>query len=385
MKACRAFCTTIFSLMITVTPSLSEEPVAILPAGETLFSEYDPDAKADTNVSGASCFGEGHCILVADEMVAVQQIHLDPDESQPTFKTGPTYGLLFDEHCTDLGKRKHCEEVDLEAIARQDRTFYMTGSMGNRSRSGKRAKDRWFLARFGITKTGEPKSESLVVQSSRPILKQLYAGHEDLAPYLELPLQCGGVNVEGFAVIADQMFFGLRSPADLKSGGAFVVQTPESVLSAKRKSDVPETILHRLTFRQSDGKPIKGVGIRALEALGERLLIATGDAGVSAPSSKSRREDIESRCAVVPGGPALPFIKAGKPMVPRIWIWDPNSNRDPIEIARLGGPYTDEKLEGIALLDAPTDNTSVIDLLLTIDGQNDVEALALLKGIKIPD
>ncbi|MCP4318934.1 MAG: DUF3616 domain-containing protein [Hyphomicrobiales bacterium] len=369
--------------LATAAPSLAGEPIAVMPKGKSIFEAYDPDAKAGTNVSGATCFDDGSCILIADEMIAMQSIKLNLGGTSPSYRAGRTYGLMFGDRCTDITQTKNCKEVDLEAIARKGRDIFVSGSMGNRSRSGKRANDRWFLARFSLGKSGKPLTGSLTVQSKRSLLKQMFVGHAVIAPLLELPLQCGGVNIEGLTVIGDQLFFGLRSPADLINGRAYIIQSSETVLAAKRKSDVEPTKLHSLTFRNASGKPIRNTGIRALETLGDRLLIATADAGVSAPSSASRLKDIKERCAAVPGGARLPNVAGKRPLVPRIWIWDPASQADPIEIVRLGGPYADEKLEGLAVLGNPSSKNKKVDLLLTIDGQNDVPALALLKGLKL--
>ena len=360
------------------------EPVPVEPAGKPLFANYDPDAKAGANVSGAVCFGNESCLLVADEMIAIQRIKLDLGGKKPTFRAGRTYGLLFGDRCKDITKTKQCKEVDLEAIARSGNDVIVAGSMGNRSRSGKRAKDRWFIARFSISKSGKPRAGSLVVQSRRSLLKLLFADHGPIAPYLELPLQCGGVNIEGMATLGDQIYLGLRSPADLRHGRAYIIQSSESVLLAERKSDIPPTTLHTLAFKNARGKPIRNIGIRAIEPIGDRLLIATGDAGVSPPSSKARLKDIKERCAAVPGGASLPNLEGKRPMNPRIWVWNPQSGDDPVEVARLDGPYKDEKLEGVAVLGTISKRAKV-DLLLTIDGQNNVPALALLQGVRIPD
>ena len=375
----------VVAVLLTAASALAADPVAIVADGEPLFADYDPDAKADANVSGAVCFDDGSCLLVADEMIAIQRIKLDIDGVPPSFRTGRTYGLFFGERCKDIRRSKTCKEVDLEAIARDGADIYVAGSMGNRSRSGKRAKDRWFLARFSVTKSGRPRKGSLLVQSKRPLLKQMFNAHPALEPFLELPLQCGGMNIEGMAVLEDQLFFGLRSPADLEKGQAYIVQAGDEILIAERKSDVGPTTLHTLTFRAANGKPIRNIGIRAIEPVGKRLLIATGDAGVSAPTGNSRLKDIKQRCKAVPGGANLPNVEAKTLLVPRIWIWDPGSGDDPVEVARLDGRYADEKLEGMAVLGTPAPSSNKADLLLTIDGQNDVPALALLKGVRLPD
>ncbi|WP_136659081.1 DUF3616 domain-containing protein [Nitratireductor sp. XY-223] len=369
--------------LLTTAQCLAADPVPIKPSGNELFADHDEKARAFENVSGATCFEDGTCILVADEMIAVQRIELDLDKDAPTFEAGRTYGLIFGDDCTDISNRKNCEEVDLEAIARDGRNVLVAGSMGNASRSGKKEKDRWFLAQFAITKKGNPKKGSLSVQSKRSLLKRLFSGHEALGPYVEKPLQCGGLNIEGMALSDGDIFFGLRSPTDTGTGEAFIVQSPSSILHADKKSDVEGTILHRLVFRDEEGKPMVGTGIRALEPFGDRLLIATGDAGVD-PPRKERLQEILERCDDVPNGADLANVTGSKPRIPRIWIWDPRASGDPRLLATLNPPYAAEKLEGMAVLPA-TSGGSKVDLLLTIDGQNDVLALALLRDLDTSD
>ena len=358
------------------------EPVPVI--GDALFLGYDPGGDAGENISDATCFSDHECILVADEMLALQKISLVPAGVMPTYQAGPTYGLFFSDYCTDISKKKACDEVDLEAIARNGRGVLVTGSMGNKRKSGKRTKDRWFLAQFVLNENGKPRQGSLQVQSRRSLLKELFRKHPSLQPYLEKPLQCGGLNIEGLATAGDQIFFGLRSPSGRDEGQAYVVQSPDSILTAATKQKVEPTRLHVLTFKDVDGKPLRDVGIRSLETLGNRLLIVTADAGVSKPNTKKQREDMVARCASVPNGKNLANIAGGEPLVPRLWIWDPAKGDDPSEIAHLDGLYSDEKLEGIAVLGNPLPQADMIDLLLVIDGQKDVPPLALLRGVPVP-
>lgn len=372
----------LIAVVLFAYPCSAGEPVPI--TGDTLFLDYDPDADAGKNISGATCFDEHHCILVADEMLAIQKISLFAAEEMPTYQAGPTFGQFFGDHCTNISKKKACDEVDLEAIARNGRRVLVTGSMGNKRKSGKGAKDRWFLAQFVLNENGKQRRGSLQVQSKRSLLKELFGKHSVLQPYLEKPLQCGGLNIEGLATLGDQIFFGLRSPSGRDEGQAYVVQSPDSIMIAETKQQVAPTRLHVLSFKISDGKPLPNVGIRSLETLGNRLLIVTADAGVSKPNSRKRRDDMIARCASVPNGANLPNSAGNEPMVPRLWIWDPAKGDDPVEITYLEGLYSDEKLEGIAVLGNPSPEASMIDLLLVIDGQKDVPPLALLRGVPVP-
>ncbi len=350
----------------------------------TLFADYDPKAKADRNVSGATCFSDGSCILVSDEMIAVQRIQLKLKGKSSSYSVGRTYGRIFGDKCTDIGKKKKCNEVDLEAIASNGNKILVTGSMGNKSKSGKRARDRWFLGEFAIGKNGKPRSGSLSLQSKRSVLKVMFEQHGALKPYVEKPLQCGGINIEGLAVLDDQIFFGLRSPSGPKNGQAYILQADDRILSTDNKKNVGSTTLHRLTFKDRSKRKLKNLGIRALETIGTKMLIVTADSGVSSPDTPARRRDITSRCVSVPNGADLPNV-ATRLLKPKIWLWDPNTKKQPVEIFELGGDYGDEKLEGIAIIPGSASRADTVDLLLTIDGQNDVPALALLQGLEIPN
>jgi hypothetical protein len=376
----------VFGLLTGLWPVINAAAGEMTPVGldgGKLFAAFDKKAKADRNISGATCFADRNCILVADEMVAVQRVKLDIDGQANSFTVGPHFGALFHRYCKNVGRKKGCDEVDLEAIARHQNDVLITGSMGNASKSGKKAKKRWFLARFSVDEDGDPDLTSLQVQSRRKILKHLFSQHGELGRFVEKPLQCGGLNIEGLASIGDQIFFGLRSPGNRQSGQAILVQSPVSILAVEDKSDVEATTVHTLRFVDESGQPLQNIGIRALEELDGKILIATGVSGVAAPRSFEHLQDITRKCADILAKDGRLNVADKPPMQPRIWVWDPATGGEPIEIARLGGEYVDEKLEGIAVLERSSGSS--IDLLLTIDGPKDVEPLAVLRGVRLPE
>ena len=351
--------------------------------GPDLFEGFDKKAKASGNISGITCPSHDICILVADEMIAVQKIGIDAKGNEFRYQPGPHFGSLFSKFCKSVAKRKGCDEVDLEAIAGDGDGIWVTGSMGNASRSGKREKKRWFLARFSLDEKGKPAKSTLAVQNKRKVLREVFAQHPEIEPHIEKPLQCGGLNVEGFAQVNDRIFFGLRGPALLKNGKALVLEASVVALSASKKSEIGKTKLHVLDFRDSNGDPIRNTGIRALEEIDGRLLIATGRSQVSAPRTFDHLEEIESKCKGLVISTESDVGKDAAAEVPRIWLWDPGSKKPPIELVRLGGDYADEKLEGLAVLSPAGSNK--VNLILTIDDPDDVPPLAILRELSLPE
>lgn len=362
------------------TGHLDRVPTTLAEPKQKLFREFDSDAKAARNLSGAACFENGRCLVVADEMVAVQELELQTDGPTPSYRAGTHFGDLFKPICADFRKGKKCDEVDLEGIDRQGGSVLITGSMGNRRGSGKKDKARWFLAEFDIDPDGKPVDGSLRIQSRRKLLRNAFEQHAQIDDYLEKPLQCDGMNIEGLARLGDDIYFGLRSPALREEGVAMLVRSPMSLMDAKKKSEVPDTELIRLVFRDENG-PLKNTGIRALEPLGERLLIATGDTRVSAARGKKSKKRVAEACSLLLKDGETPNT-SNDPDRPRIWIWDPRSDAPPAAIARLAGTYGDQKLEGIAVIGEAGGR---VDLLLVIDDPGkDAAALALLPEVSVP-
>lgn len=371
-------------LLATVAEARTADLTPLQTDGKALFADDYP--KAADNISGATCFSTGRCLLVADERIAVQNIHLNIDGERPAYRPGRIVSVLFDDWCRRNSGKNTCtkQEVDLEGIARHGNSVTVTGSMGNRRKSGNKARLRWFLARFSVASDGSPIRKSLRIQSDQTILRQLFKADPRIGSFANKPLQCGGLNIEGLAQIRDDLFFGLRSPARREDGQALIVRTSTGILTARSAGQVKLAQTLVLNFRDSAGRPIKNIGIRALETFGNRLLIATGDAGVSAPDSEKKKRNLIKRCRAVLSGNRLPNISGKKRLRPRIWIWNPDGAEDPVELIALSGAYRNEKLEGIALLGSPDPSAGSIDLLLTIDDPGDVPALAILHDVQVP-
>ncbi|MDA0656898.1 MAG: hypothetical protein O2912_10885, partial [Proteobacteria bacterium] len=79
--------------------------------GKALFDTYG--ANAGSNISGVVCFDGRNCLVVADELIAVQRITLN--KNLTGYIPGETFEGAFSE-CVDPAA-ENCPEWDLEAIA----------------------------------------------------------------------------------------------------------------------------------------------------------------------------------------------------------------------------------------------------------------------------
>jgi len=265
----------IFLLMVGFSsPSQSADLIPQPLTGPELFENYSDDAGG--NVSGATCFNGTDCLVVADELIAVQRIQLSEDLK--SYTVGKTFERTFPA-CLDP-EQGNCPEWDLEALARNGQRVFVAGSMGFKRKKVKFDEDRWVVAGFNVGPDGSPSSTVAQVQNSHRVLSHLFAGHTpDISKYVDKPLQCSGLNIEGLAHLNGNLVFGLRSPSDRANGIGYLVEAPaNSVLTG---DGTPKAKLHVLHFKNADGSAIANVGIRALERIGARLIIVTGDSGVA--------------------------------------------------------------------------------------------------------
>jgi hypothetical protein len=342
--------------------------------GEALFDDYGADA--GSNISGVVCLDGQNCLVVADELIAVQRITLN--KNLTGYIPGETFEGAFSQ-CIDPAA-ENCPEWDLEAIARDGNRVYVTGSMGFARKKVKFDPDRWAVATFNTTANGSPTGAPAQKQTDHSRLKQVFNGFRpDLSRYVDKPLQCGGVNIEGLAHLNGTLYFGLRSPSDRKNGRTYIVSAQAKSLFT---NGAPlNTELHVISFKDAAGAPIKNIGIRALEKLGDRLIIATGDAGVADATKQKHLDRREDHCRALPGGGEHTNRRSEPRMQPRLWIWKPGTST-PKEIGRIGGAFGDQKLEGMAVFNRVGEN---VDLLLTFDNPDSESPLAILKALPIPN
>lgn len=353
-------------------------PERLVHTGTSLFKDFDPKAKMTENLSGAVCATPQGCIVVADSMIGLQAIKIDP--GQPRYEAGRNFIELFGAYCKDVEDEHACQNWDLEGIARDGETVYFTGSLGVRKSSAKRQSTRWTVVEI-VHPEGDAKVRRLATRRTGTLDGLFPESEPDLDRYVDKPLQCGGVNVEGFAFLDGRLYFGLRSPAARNHGIAYVVAArPDRVFGSGPKKDSKRKV-YSLRFRKKDGSPRGNIGIRALERFGDRLIIATADAGVDDVKEKHRHRLVK-RCRRLVAD-AIPANLAEDPrMRGRLWIWSPGKS-DPVEIGRIdGGDYKRKKLEGVAVLKADGNRA---DLLLVFDGLDEDHALAIARGVVIPD
>ena len=341
--------------------------------GPELFENYSDDA--GYNISGAICLNGTDCLVIADELIAVQRIQLNKDLT--AYTVGETFERIFSA-CIDP-KQGNCPEWDLEAIARDGQRIFVTGSMGFKRKKVKFDDDRWVVAGFNVSPDGIPSIREPQTQNSHLWLSQLFSDHRpDISKYIDKPLQCGGLNIEGLARLNDNLIFGLRSPSDRANGISYLVEAPaKSILNG---DDTLEAKLHAVPFTNTDGSAIANVGIRSLERIGARLIILTGDSGVGVSKKQKYQDRRVDQCSNLPGRGAHTNIPSEPSLQPQLWVWSANTKAPQI-IGTIGGTFKRQKVEGIAII-ARTANTA--DLLLTLDDPDGTSALAILRKVKIP-
>ena len=350
----------------SVSPSLAQvktiTPTPVMCAGVL----FDGKAKYNEEISGVKCFAQDEnqnsCFIVADEKKGLQQISITKSANgQMTCTSGPVLAKKRGLWCLP-GKKP---ERDFESIASDGRSLFIAGSWGNRrKKSVAPSPERWALIAQPLDGVANIQGECARVQRKdiMSLLKNAKGGFEYFA---DTPLQCGGLNVEGMAYQNGKLFFGLRSPSIYGQGGAWVITAKASELFA---GNLPATNAKReyLTFRVNK-KPLKGIGIRALEPLGgHRILVVTGPAGVSSEKvNEQGRSLINSKCRVAP------YYQNAKIDMPfALWIWTPKTGR--LEhLGNVAGPYAGQKFEGLSVLSYRGD---MLSLLLTFDGINNDQA-----------
>lgn len=361
----------VMTCLLAIVPPIDAKELKPIPLeGPALFAEYGADA--GDNISGVVCLEGRHCLIVADELIAIQRIRLTADLGG--YSAGETFENKF-RKCVDPGAEQ-CPEWDLEALARDGNRLFATGSMGFKRKKIRFDPNRWVFAEIGIDGKGRPTPTPARVQANLRRLGTIFQGHNpDITVFLDKPLQCGGLNVEGLAHIGRRFYFGLRSPSERRGGRAYILSTSADAVFMD-DGDL-KSQLHVLDFKQPNGMPVQDIGLRALEQLGNDLLIVTGAAGVREAKSQLRQRRTARICRELPEAynnlPAIEDVPA------RLWLW--RIDGSPHEIGVIGGDYAGKKLEGVGVI-ARRNNR--VDLLLTFDDPGGLPALAVLKNISFP-
>ena len=329
---------------------------------------FEGKSKYNEEISGIKCLAtsgaDNVCYIVADEKKALQQISINRTGHQSyQCQSGPVLAKKRGLACLK-GKKP---ERDFEAIAADGRQLFITGSWGNqRKKHVGRSSERWVLVRQKLSGADRLRGDCQAVK--RKDLQSFIKGAlPALRPFMDAPLQCGGLNIEGLAVQKGKLFLGLRSPGIIHDGIGLIIETSaDGIFSNKRQAR-----LHRLAFAVN-GVAQKGIGIRGLESLADgRFLIATGAGGVTMKNLSTKGENrIATQCAAERNSQAGPLYRNKVFNVPRaLWLWTPASGG----LKHLGditGPYQHHKLESISLLAA---DKNKLDVVLAFDGVDNAE------------
>ena len=299
----------------------------------------EPDfknASAAKQISGASCpntaVRQDWCIVVNDEKKYIQFFELDARRITPVARMRVMAK-------TDGTGRKQ-DEPDLEAIAREGRYVYVTGSHGAPRRGKPVQPSRFHVFRFPVdAKTGRPGFEV-----SRKKLTNEIETSTRLGPAIaEVPaltqlagkqLSENGVTIEGLGARDGQLFFGLRTPVD--QDGAFVLETSADALFSNKTFELTS---HRVQLGD-------GYGIRAIERFRDAFLLLAGTGY----------------------GPEMQAV---------IWIWKPGHAA--VRVAEPEVP-TGWKAEGLMLLSDDADRG--VRVLVFFDGQKNGSPVAFTLPIQ---
>ncbi len=346
---------------------LEPVPLEIEPPG---FFEGSADkAKKANNISGIWVEpGKGprwRGFVVSDEGVTIQAFSLETRNDRPVCVPGES-------QVTEA-------KGDLEAVAELDGEVYATGSWGNDRKTGAQQAGNWSVLRL------RPDHDGRFTVTATAQREELMAFFRVAAPKLVwsmgLALQCGGLNIEGLTGLNGKLYFGLRSPSQREAGVAYVIATDRRSIFPEPGGGprvAPPKVLS-LKFRDSKRRPVKGIGIRALDTLDNRIVISTADAGVpfddvkgDAASFLRLFDDAESR-----GG----YLNPDRGIKRQLWLWDPETNR-PQCLGQLAKAYDRQKVEGLCVLRSSKNSA---DLLLAIDNPTDnLSPLAILRDVVLP-
>ncbi|WID98919.1 DUF3616 domain-containing protein [Bosea vestrisii] len=231
--------------------------------------------KAAKDISGIACRppagGEWRCLIVNDESRAAQfatltQTTIRPERSLPLVgDTAPA--VSGRQPAIGCPKPGSFGEFDGEGVAYADRAFYVVGSHGCSRHGGEYRPSSFLLARIppGNGQAGAPELSWRV--------SDLLGAAGEVAPYLGKPLDAdtNGLNIEGLAVVGDQLWLGLRAPS--LDGRAFLVGGSLKELF-KPGSESATTKPQLLAFSAGAQR-----GVRDLAPLADgRLLVLVGPA-----------------------------------------------------------------------------------------------------------
>nr|MCU0797799.1 DUF3616 domain-containing protein [Akkermansiaceae bacterium] len=231
-------------------------------------------------------------------------------------------------------------EVDIEGIAWVPETsaYYVTGSHGVGKKKGDVQPDRLAIFRVPVNpEDGEIRGSGI----ERASLETWIRGTKVLEPYLHVPLQKNGLNIEGLTSRDGRLFFGLRAPNI--EGDGIVLEIPSEAPFGSEKGSMT---VHRVPVGE-------GRGIREIVAVRGGFILLTGNASAE-PSKK------------------IPDTEAAEPDTRfELLFWN-GSGRKVSSIGTL--PENGGKAEGMLVLEDANDQ---IQLLVVFDSLLAGEPMAI--------
>lgn len=229
------------------------------------------------------------------------------------------------------------DEADVEGIAwAEDGHFYVVGSHSVSRKKGETQDSRTGVYRLKI----DPDSGKPATGIQRASLLPIIENDAVLAPYVGLPLQNKGFNVEGLAARGPNLYFGIRSPN--VDGNSFILEVDAEQLFSAPK---PRYTLHRVPLGP-------GFGIRSLESVQDGFLILAGNAGSEPNKDFPRSVDYSKN---------LGFVA---------FLWDPASPKRATPVGRLLNPAG--KAEALMVL---AESDAAIDFIVLFDGAHNGGAI----------
>jgi hypothetical protein len=282
-------CTRRWLLLLTTASTFASPILAdpIRPGGAnwTVSPNFQIAGQNEYNISGIACAkaqgAERHCLAIDDELTFAEHATISAHAIRPA---GVAMGVELVGGAAPIGTPPQisCDEIkppadlDGEAVAEANGTFYVIGSHGCGRSKGAYRTSSFLTARLstaGAVSLSYRISEAL---QRCPVVREYFGKRLELVPgkTSEKPSKPdeNGLNIEGLAAIGQRLWVGLRSPSVLEPGmksySAYMISMDaDAVFSAAQP-------LHARLHAVPLGKDR---GIRDLAPLADgRILILSG-------------------------------------------------------------------------------------------------------------